>query len=65
MTLWRFVIKEGPQSVPLAYNNRGVVFENMGRFDRAMVYFQVACDSGERIAFFNGLRYSSTIWQAI
>jgi lipoprotein NlpI len=55
MTLWSYVIKKEPQSVPLAYNNRGVVFEEMGKFDKAIEDFDkaIALNPGDPVAYNN------------
>ena len=36
ITLWSYVIDQEQDRVPLAYNNRGVAFRAMGRYDLAM-----------------------------
>ncbi len=36
MTLWNYVIEKEPESVPVAYNNRGLAFEKVGMFDKAI-----------------------------
>jgi len=36
MTLWSYVIEKQPESVPIAYYNRALIFDKMGRFDKAI-----------------------------
>jgi Tfp pilus assembly protein PilF len=36
LSLWNYVIEKSDQSVPLAYNSRGIVFHDMGRTDSAL-----------------------------
>jgi protein O-mannosyl-transferase len=40
--LWSFVINEGPEKVPLAYNQRGMAYYDMGRLDTARQDFEKA-----------------------
>ena len=42
ITLWSYFIEREPESVPPAYYNRGMVFDNMGRFDKAIEDFDKA-----------------------
>ncbi len=42
--LWSYVIKEEPERVPLAYNQRGMAFYGMGRLDSASYDFERAID---------------------
>ncbi len=42
ITLWNYVIKKFPDSIPLAYTNRGLAFEKMGRPDRALEDYEKA-----------------------
>jgi len=36
MTLWSYVIEKEPESAPFAYNNRGLVFDKVGKLDKAI-----------------------------
>ena len=40
--LWTHVIEKEPERVPIAYNNRGLVYYKAGQFDRAVADFQKA-----------------------
>ena len=40
--LWTYVIEKEPGRVPLAYNNRGLVYYKTGQFDKAAADFQEA-----------------------
>jgi Tfp pilus assembly protein PilF len=42
ITLWSHVIQEEPERVPLAYNNRGLAFEEQGLLDKAAADFYTA-----------------------
>jgi tetratricopeptide (TPR) repeat protein len=42
LTLWNYVIEKEPETVPLAYNNRGLVFSATGQFERAIADFDKA-----------------------
>ena len=42
ITLWSYFIEREPVSVPPAYYNRGMVYDNMGRFDKAIEDFDKA-----------------------
>jgi protein O-mannosyl-transferase len=58
--LWTYVIEKEPEKVPLAYNNRGMVFSRAGKFDQAIADFDraVAIDPEYAKAYYNrGLAY--------
>jgi Tfp pilus assembly protein PilF len=40
--LWTYVIEKEPDRVPIAYNNRGLVYYQTGQFDKAVADFQKA-----------------------
>jgi len=40
--LWTYVIEKEPERVPIAYNNRGLVYYKAGQFDRAVADFHKA-----------------------
>jgi energy-converting hydrogenase Eha subunit A len=42
LSLWTYVIEKGPGKIPLAYNNRGMVFFKAGVFDKAIADFDQA-----------------------
>jgi tetratricopeptide (TPR) repeat protein len=42
ISLWTYVIEKEPERIPLAYNNRGMVFYKAGMFDRALADFDQA-----------------------
>ena len=41
-TLWNYVIKNYPDTIPLSYNNRGLAFENTGQPERALDDYEKA-----------------------
>jgi protein O-mannosyl-transferase len=42
ITLWNYVIKNYPDTIPLSYNNRGLAFEKMGQTERALEDYEKA-----------------------
>jgi tetratricopeptide (TPR) repeat protein len=42
LSLWTYVIEKEPERIPLAYNNRGMVFYKAGVFDKAIADFDRA-----------------------
>jgi tetratricopeptide (TPR) repeat protein len=44
LSLWTSVIEAVPNRVPTAYNNRGMAFEDLGMFDRAVADFTAAIE---------------------
>ena len=48
ITFWSYVIEKEPYSASFVYNNRGIAFDKMGRFDKAIADFQNDCDLGDR-----------------
>jgi tetratricopeptide (TPR) repeat protein len=42
ITLWNYVIKNYPDTIPLSYNNRGLAFEKMGQPERALEDYEKA-----------------------
>lgn len=42
MTLWNYVIEKEPSGVPVAFNNRGLIFREKGQFDQAIDDFNAA-----------------------
>ncbi len=40
--LWTYVVEKEPDRVPIAYNNRGLVYYQTGQFDKAVADFQKA-----------------------
>ncbi|MGD0281007.1 MAG: tetratricopeptide repeat protein, partial [Dissulfurispiraceae bacterium] len=62
LTLWTYVIKSGPEDVPLAHNNLGIAYASKGQLDLAVAEYQTALrlkpDYAE--AHFNlGIAYAS------
>ena len=53
--LWTYVVEQRPQRIQLAYNYRGLAFENMGQFEKAIEDFDraIALDPYFRDAFLN------------
>lgn len=42
LTLWNYVIEKKPGRISLAYNNRGLIYDKMGRFDLAVNDYSMA-----------------------
>lgn len=42
LSLWTYVIEKEPRKIPLAYNNRGMVFFKVGKFNQAIADFNQA-----------------------
>jgi protein O-mannosyl-transferase len=60
LSLWTFVIEKEPGRIPLAYNNRGMAFSEIGKFDKAIADFDraVAINPEYAKAYYNrGLAY--------
>jgi tetratricopeptide (TPR) repeat protein len=55
LDLWTYIIEKEPESFPLAYNNRGMVFLKAGQFDRAIADFDkaITLDPGYAKAHYN------------
>jgi protein O-mannosyl-transferase len=55
LSLWTYVIEKEPGKIPLAYNNRGMVFFNAGNFDLAIADFNqaIAVDPEYAKAYYN------------
>ena len=53
--LWTYVVEQRPQRIQLAYNYRGLAFENTGQFEKAIEDFDraIALDPYFRDAFLN------------
>jgi tetratricopeptide (TPR) repeat protein len=55
VALWSYVIEKEPDSVPVAYNNRGLALKEAGRFDEAIADFEktIALDPSRNKAYNN------------
>jgi protein O-mannosyl-transferase len=55
ITLWSFVIEKEPQTVPVAYNNRGFVFYEQGQFYKAIEDYDkaIALNSSNSDVYYN------------
>ncbi len=55
LILWTTVIKNEPERVPLAYNNRGMVFLKAGQMDKAILDFDkaITLDPAYAKAYYN------------
>lgn len=55
IALWSYVIEKEPNRVPMAYNNRGLAYLDMGQFDRAIddCTSAIAIDNAYYLAYYN------------
>jgi tetratricopeptide (TPR) repeat protein len=55
IALWNYVIEKEPNRFPIAYNNRGLAFQAIGQYDRAIQDYTAAItlDPAEYLAYTN------------